>query len=54
MASVRDRKVIETRRLNAQQTEVDIEFPKLLAHMGYISELIVHGIGPMPGAKKKR
>lgn len=42
------RKVIEMRRLNNQFVDVAILLHELLAHIGYISELIVHGIGPIP------
>jgi len=31
-----------------QLIQVVIDAPVLRAHRGYISELIVHGIGPMP------
>ena len=48
MESVRVRKVMDTIRLNVQLVEVEREVPKLRAHNGYISELIVHGIGPIP------
>ena len=34
--------------------EVAIDCETLLDQVGYISELIVHGIGPIPGAKKNR
>jgi hypothetical protein len=42
------RKDIEMRRLNNQFVDVAILLHELLAHIGYISELIVHGIGPIP------
>jgi len=48
MASVRLRKDIAMMRLKTQLINVVNELPVLRAHMGYISELIVHGIGPMP------
>ena len=48
MESVRVRNVMDTIRLNVQLVEVEREVPKLRAHSGYISELIVHGIGPIP------
>ena len=35
-------------RLKTQLVVVAIDIPVLLAHNGYISELIVHGIGPIP------
>ena len=54
IVSVRVRNVIDTSKFNAQFVEVASEFPKLLAQSGYISELIVHGIGPIPGAKQNR
>ena len=50
MVSVSVRKVIEIMRFEIQLTHVAIEFPVLRAHSGYISALIVHGIGPIPGA----
>ena len=52
--SVRVRKVIETRRLAIQFVAADIEFPVDRAHSGYISALIVHGMGPIPGMQKKQ
>lgn len=42
------RNVIEMRRLNNQFVDVATLLHELLAHIGYISELIVHGIGPIP------
>ena len=42
------RNVIEMTRLESQLTVVATDVPVLLAHRGYISELIVHGIGPIP------
>jgi hypothetical protein len=39
---------MEMRRLNIQFVDVATLLHELLAHIGYISELIVHGIGPMP------
>jgi hypothetical protein len=36
------------RRLNNQFIDVAMLLHELLAHIGYISELIVHGIGPIP------
>jgi len=48
MASVSDKKVREMTRLAIQLMQVVVDIPVLRAHSGYISELIVHGIGPMP------
>lgn len=42
------RKVSETKRFEAQLMEVVIEVQVALAHPGYISLLIVHGMGPIP------
>ena len=39
---------MEMRRLNNQLTDVATLLHELLAHIGYISEFIVHGIGPIP------
>ena len=44
----RDRNVIDMSKLNAQLKNVDRELQKLRAHRGYISELMVQGIGPIP------
>ena len=52
--SVSVRKVIETRRLEIQFVAADMEFPVDRAHSGYISALIVHGMGPMPSQKTKK
>ena len=46
--SVRVRKLMETARLKIQLVNVDRDMAVLLAHRGYISEFIVHGIGPIP------
>ena len=51
MASDRDKNVIEISRLKLQFVNVATELLKLLAHRGYISEFIVHGIGPIPVKK---
>ena len=48
IVSVRVRNVIETIILHNQLVAVAREFPVLLAQSGYISEFIVHGIGPIP------
>jgi len=40
-------------KLKVQLTKVVIELQKLLAQVGYISEFIVHGIGPMPVYKRE-
>ena len=48
MVSISVRKVIETTRLDNQLTEADRELPVDLAHSGYISALIVHGMDPIP------
>ena len=53
-ASSRDRKVKDTIRLKTQFVVDDAAIPKLRAHVGYISEFRVQGIGPIPGAKKAR
>jgi hypothetical protein len=50
---VRVRNVMEMRRLNNQLTEVATLLHVLLAHIGYISEFIVHGIGPIPTQSKQ-
>jgi hypothetical protein len=50
---VRVRNVMEMRRLNIQLTDVATLLHELLAHIGYISEFIVHGIGPMPAQSKQ-
>ena len=54
IASNKDKNVIEISKLNAQLVEVAKELPKLLAQSGYISEFIVQGMGPIPGAKKNK
>ena len=54
IVSVSVKNVIEMSKLKAQLVEVAKELPKLRAHKGYISELMVHGIGPIPGAKKNK
>jgi len=51
MNSVSDKNVNETSKLKNQLKAVEIEKQTLLAHKGYISELIVHGIGPIPRIK---
>jgi len=51
IVSVSVRNVMETRRLESQLVAVDNEFPVLRAQRGYISEFIVHGIGPIPESK---
>lgn len=50
MAAVSDKKVSETIKLAVQLMQVVVDVPVLRAHSGYISELIVHGIGPIPAA----
>ena len=35
-------------RFEIQLTMVAVEFPVLRAHIGYISEFMVQGIGPIP------
>ena len=52
MASDSDKNVIEISRLKLQFVNVATELLKLLAHRGYISEFIVHGIGPIPVKKR--
>ena len=47
---VNERKVMEIIRLKVQFVAVANAFPVLRAHNGYMSELMVQGIGPMPGA----
>jgi len=44
----RVKKVNETSKFESQLIEVEIEKQALLAQSGKISELIVHGIGPIP------
>jgi hypothetical protein len=44
---------MEMRRLNIQLTDVATLLHELLAHIGYISEFIVHGIGPIPTQQNK-
>ena len=51
--SSRVRNVRETMRLKIQFVAVASEVPELLAQVGYISELTVHGIGPSPAMCKK-
>ena len=41
---------MEIIRLKVQFVAVANAFPVLRAHRGYISELMVQGIGPIPGA----
>ena len=48
MASVSDKNVSEMIKFAIQLMQVVVEDPVLRAHSGYISELIVHGIGPIP------
>lgn len=48
MDSSSDKNVKDTIRLAIQFTAVLIEIAVPLAHIGYISELTVHGIGPSP------
>jgi len=48
MASVRVRKVMVMIALDTQLTHVVMELPVLRAQIGYISEFIVQGIGPIP------
>jgi len=48
MASVSERNEREMIKLAIQLMQVVVEVPVLRAHSGYISELIVHGIGPIP------
>jgi len=50
MASVSDKNVREIIKLAIQLTQVAVPVPVLRAHSGYISELTVHGIGPIPAA----
>ena len=42
------RNVMETRKLKNQLVDVAMLLHVLLAQSGYISELMVHGIGPIP------
>lgn len=42
---------METTKLKVHFTAEANPYPVLRAHKGYISEFIVHGIGPNPGAK---
>lgn len=46
--SDRDRNVMDMSKFDDQFTNVARALPKPLAQRGYISELIVHGIGPTP------
>lgn len=48
MTSVSDKKLREMTKLAIQLMQVLVAIPVLRAQSGYISELIVHGIGPMP------
>ena len=48
IVSVRDKNVTLIRRLKNQLQKVDAPLPAPRAHRGYISALIVHGIGPIP------
>jgi len=48
IASVSDKNVREMIKLAIQLTQVVVDVPVLRAHSGYISELMVHGIGPIP------
>ena len=52
MVSVKVKNVMETIRLHNQLTVVAMAMAVLRAQVGYISELMVQGRGPMPGAKK--
>lgn len=42
---------MDTAKLNVQFRNVEAAFPVLRAQSGYISEFIVHGIGPIPERK---
>jgi len=50
MASVSDKNVSEMIKFAIQLIQVVVDEPVLRAHSGYISELIVHGIGPIPAS----
>jgi hypothetical protein len=47
-AVVRVKNDMEMTRLKNQLTDVATLLHELRAHIGYISEFIVHGIGPIP------
>jgi hypothetical protein len=49
MVSKRDRKLMDTTRLKAQLTMVQMATAVPRAHIGKISALMVQGIGPKPG-----
>ena len=50
----KDKNVSETKRLLIQFTALEIPMQVVLLLDGYISELIVQGMGPIPGAKNAR
>lgn len=52
--SVKLRKDIDTIKFVNQLVNVAAALPVLRAHRGQISEFMVHGMGPIPGAKNTR